>query len=276
LLHTSGRFLAQTRKQTGFTLIELLAVIGIIALLATLLLPALRAAREQAHRVKDLSNFRQLTAAWLMYAQNHDGRICSADSVINDALWGVPDSHAAAFSWIGNVTTPETGVLWKYTGDRRLYMCFNQNEASRSASVFSCYSINGLLASVQEIPYRTRTVLTLSEIRRPESTFVFIEGENAPSGWYPSPHMMPGRIQMVAAPGHFHWLSGTNGTPISFADGHAIFWQYASLATFEPANTIGNRLTGASGWDAAASVNSADSLQLAEWSGAPYPPGAKH
>lgn len=67
-------------KKKGFTLIELLVVIAVIALLLALLTPILRSAKERAHRVVCLSNIKQLTLAWLTYAEEHDGKIVSVFS----------------------------------------------------------------------------------------------------------------------------------------------------------------------------------------------------
>jgi prepilin-type N-terminal cleavage/methylation domain-containing protein/prepilin-type processing-associated H-X9-DG protein len=60
-------------KSNGFTLVELLVVIGIIALLISILLPSLARAREMAVTIKSLSNLRQLGIGLEMYRNDHNG-----------------------------------------------------------------------------------------------------------------------------------------------------------------------------------------------------------
>jgi prepilin-type N-terminal cleavage/methylation domain-containing protein len=60
---------------SGFTLLELLVVISIIAVLASLLLPALSRAKRRAHMINEVEAARHLLLAWKMHSGDHDGQL---------------------------------------------------------------------------------------------------------------------------------------------------------------------------------------------------------
>ncbi|MHC4518358.1 MAG: type II secretion system protein [Planctomycetota bacterium] len=64
-------------KRRGFTLIELLVVIAIIALLLSILMPALRKVKEQAKMVGCLSNLKQWNLIYSIYMEENDGKFFS-------------------------------------------------------------------------------------------------------------------------------------------------------------------------------------------------------
>ena len=86
------------KKHKGFTLIELLVVIAIIAILMSILMPGLRAAREQSKRVACMANLKGLGTSIAMYLMENENRLPmgrSGDSktakVYNS--WGVWDNQ---------------------------------------------------------------------------------------------------------------------------------------------------------------------------------------
>jgi prepilin-type N-terminal cleavage/methylation domain-containing protein/prepilin-type processing-associated H-X9-DG protein len=112
------------RPDRGFTLIELLVVIGIIAVLATILLPALSRARGQAYSVQCQSNLRQLYLANTMYAQEHGGHYVAAAPDIYLGFGGMKRWHGERKRPSPRSEfDPKKGPLRQYVPDERVFQC---------------------------------------------------------------------------------------------------------------------------------------------------------
>jgi prepilin-type N-terminal cleavage/methylation domain-containing protein/prepilin-type processing-associated H-X9-DG protein len=101
------------RNRNAFTLVELLVVIGIIALLISILLPALNRAREAANGVKCLSNLRTLAMAVNMYNGENKGHFPGPGIIsgnIPSPFTGTPPNPDEWIYWGANVTIGQSAL----------------------------------------------------------------------------------------------------------------------------------------------------------------------
>ena len=110
------------RKLKGFTLIELLVVVAVIAVLMAILMPALQKAREQGKRASCLSNLKQLQLAWMMYADDNDGKIVNGSASWNgrgENPWAwIPSIHSSPTSARREF---ERGALYEYATTPKIF-----------------------------------------------------------------------------------------------------------------------------------------------------------
>jgi len=134
-------------RTRGFTLVELLVVIGIIALLISILLPSLNKARETANRVKCASNLRQIGQAILLYSNENKG-VYPRTYYSGGPTPLVPAIDGWASMQLTNPALVENSVYWASgngtVGDgvnnvpEALYMLLNTEDIT--AAVFICPS----------------------------------------------------------------------------------------------------------------------------------------
>jgi len=140
-------------KKKAFTLVELLVVISIIALLMSILMPALSKVKEGARRVACQANLHQLAFAFDMYQRDNNGYYLSAhfygndrsDAIYTYKVWGGVG---------GTETLAPERLLNRYIG-RETKVTLGDED--KNLKVFSCPSDKGMFGSSYDGPDRLPT-----------------------------------------------------------------------------------------------------------------------
>jgi prepilin-type N-terminal cleavage/methylation domain-containing protein len=209
----------------AFTLIELLVVIAVIAILMSVLMPALNRAREMGKRAVCMNNTKTLALAWTLYCSENDGAMPPAQGLTTTGwvhgLTGTYQTKPVEAPVDEQIAAIRAGQLYPFAGAEKVYRCpvAKKNE-------MRTYSASPAMNGYTDTNGGT-VVKNVNKLKQLSTRLVYIDdhGENWDAMWY---------IFYKQA----RWWNPVpmrhgKGTVSSFADGHSDFHPWKDERTVE-------------------------------------------
>ena len=247
------------RNGLGFPLVELLVVIAIIALLMGILMPALSRAREYGKRAVCLNYQKQLTASWMMYADDNGDKIVNGDAEeygqFGDSPCTAPSGtyvsggiHYKERPWVmRDYDTPpcwaagavfgvtekqaqiKKGALYRFVKDVRAYKCPRaEAKEVRSFSVVDQMNVTVIGSAV--LNTSVPLIKNRQMIKKTYERMIFVDDGGCVGttmgGWTVTFEKPP---RWWDPPSARHG----DGTTFSYADGHAEYHKWLESSTLE-------------------------------------------
>lgn len=248
-------FIMKNRK--AFTLIELLVVIAIIALLLSIILPALRKVKKQAAAVVCLANMKSFAACWHTYTMDNNEKMVNGHvpryAVTEVDYWVEAPQHKVGSNYVytGDNALNGTqipledelygirrGLLFPYVGDVDAYHCpannseklFSVKNSWPYGSWWNSYSVTGMMNGERSKEtyliynpsatsgWDVNAALKISEVVSPGNKIVFLENGDD-RGWLMGSWIMNYNPTSSWIDPFAIWHG--DQSPLGFADGHA-------------------------------------------------------